>query len=90
MIASINGAGSARQQNRFTLTLQRGRASPLPLQAATKQITAKATGTMLANGHKSTKQSSVLACRTRPERIYARTNKRNPSSLHKSQNRRFL
>jgi hypothetical protein len=57
-------------------TLQRGRASLFSLQAATKQITAKAHGTMLANGHKGTKQASVLACRSRSERIMrARTTK---------------
>jgi hypothetical protein len=53
-----------------------GSSLPSTPEAATKQITAKATGTMLANGHKGTKQASVLACRSRSERNYARTNKK--------------
>jgi len=49
-----------------------GSSLPDPLQAATKQFTAKNTGTMLANGHKGTKQASVLACRSRSAAICAR------------------
>ena len=53
-----------------------GSSLPLPLEAATKQITAKRPEPCQLTGTKGTKQASVLACRSRSERNYARTNKK--------------
>ena len=53
-----------------------GSSLPNSPEAATKQITAKATGTMLANGHKRHQTSVGLSSPTRSERIMrARTTK---------------
>src|SRR6516225_11363277 len=62
-----------------------GSSLPLCPQAATKQITAKATGTMLANGHERHQTSVGLSLPIPLRAHYARTNNQNqvPCTSHR-------